>query len=113
MRLLFVAAALAVSLAPVPVLADPPGGCPPGLAKKGSCVPPGHAKAYRRDHDDRDYRRYYGDRVRDDYYRLRDPGYFRLDPRYNYYIRNDRIYRVDPNTQAVLDLVGALNQLLN
>jgi len=28
--------------------AGPPGGCPPGLAKKGSCAPPGQRKQWHR-----------------------------------------------------------------
>ena len=122
MRFPLIGAAFAIALAPLGALADPPRGCPPGLAKKEPrCVPPGHARNYRdydrdrqRDWDDRrDYSRYYGRDLGNGYYVLREPRRFNLDPRYNYYVRDGRIYRVDPQTEAILDIVGALQTLLN
>lgn len=64
---------------PAPVAAAP---CPPGLAKKGSCIPPGHRKQWRR-----------GDVVPDDVrYRVitryRDYG-FRSPPPGHIYIQID------------------------
>jgi hypothetical protein len=37
-------ASIVMMAAALPALAQGPGGCPPGLAKKGSCVPPGQAR---------------------------------------------------------------------
>ena len=36
------ASILSIAVA-LPALAQGAGGCPPGLAKKGTCLPPGHA----------------------------------------------------------------------
>ncbi|SEN66244.1 hypothetical protein [Palleronia pelagia] len=95
-------------------------GCPPGLAKKNPpCVPPGQAKQAARSEYDGvpDYT--VGDivdeiilrdrlrRISDyDRYNLRDVDGVR-------YYRDDRqIYRVDPTTRAILDII-ALAEVLN
>lgn len=94
-----------------------PKGCPPGLAKKhNGCNPPGLAKKKTvRDHDDRDYVYRYriGERISDDYVILRDPRDYGLVPDYTYYRSNDTVYRVDPETRKVLDVIGAVSALLN
>jgi hypothetical protein len=103
MRHLLLAAAALAALGAAPALADPPGGCPPGLAKKGTgCLPPGQAK------------KIYGigDRI-DDGYIIRNPGRHGLDPDQTYYRVGDYVYRVDRETRAVLDLVGAVSRVLN
>lgn len=79
--------------------------CPPGLAKKDpACVPPGLAKkpGYG-----------VGDRIRDDYRILRNPDRYGLDRRGTYYRVGDYLYRVDPETKQVLDLIGAVVNVLN
>ncbi|UWQ08254.1 hypothetical protein [Aliiroseovarius crassostreae] len=78
------------------------GGCPPGLAKKNPpCVPPGLAKPKVGDRlDDYEYS------VFDDYDR------YRLDRRHSYYRVGELIYRADPTTFKVLELIGAVDQIL-
>jgi hypothetical protein len=83
------------------------GGCPPGLAKKG-CIPPGQAKklfgvgqrvplGYRGllgyNALPRDLRAYYGRR---------------LDPRSRYIYDNSYLYRVDPRTMIVQQVLSAM-----
>lgn len=110
--------ATALSL-PVAAVAGPKG-CPPGLASKG-CVPPGQAKKMRshdhdRDRDHREVRREYyraGDRITGDYVVIRDPSRYGLRPDYTYYRSDDRVYRVDPETRKVLDVIGAIAALAN
>ena len=83
------------------------GGCPPGLAKKNSrCMPPGQ------------YKKLYGvgDRWRPGYgyrwgynqipYDLRN--HYGFDPRSNYYYGDGYIYRVDPRTMVVSEVVNAI-----
>ncbi|WP_116130870.1 excinuclease ABC subunit A [Tropicimonas sp. IMCC34043] len=83
-----------------------PNGCPPGLAKKSpACVPPGQAKAPPQ------YRQ--GDRIDHDYILVRDPGRYRLDRNGNYVVVGDYIYRIDPQTNKVMNLMGAIADLLN
>jgi hypothetical protein len=99
---LLVAAAL-TALSSVPAIANPPGGCPPGLAKKGTgCLPPGQAK------------KIYGigERI-DGGHIIRHPGRHGLDPNQTYYRVGDYVYRVDRETRAVLDLIGAVARVLN
>lgn len=88
-------------------------GCPPGLAKKGNgCLPPGQAKKrlsigsrYLGDYGYRQYSYnnlpYY---VRDRYFDDR-PDYY---DNYNYYYDQGYIYRVDPTTQVVEQIIRAL-----
>lgn len=101
-------------------------GCPPGLANKNAaCMPPGQYKKIDRHHHDGDryerdrdrdhevrYHRYdRGERIRDNYIIIRDPGRYQLDPRRTYYNVDDYVYRVDPDTGAVLDIIGGIAQL--
>ncbi|GGH25821.1 hypothetical protein SAMN05444007_103176 [Cribrihabitans marinus] len=81
-----------------------PKGCPPGLAKKNNgCLPPGQAK------------KIYGigDRINDDYIVIRSPGRYGLNPGQTYYRVGDHVYRVDRETREVLDLIGAVVNVLN
>ena len=107
MKTLFVATFLAGALlAPFAAHAGAgkAGHCPPGLAKKNPpCVPPGQAK------------KIYGigDRIVGDYDWIRRPGRYGLDPDETYYRVGDQVYRVDRDTKEVLDLVGAVINVLN
>lgn len=77
--------------------------CPPGLAKKNPpCVPPGQAHRYRR-----------GDVIYGDYWIIRNPGRYGLDPNETYYRAGDYVYRVDRETREVLDLMGAVARVLD
>ncbi|MDA5093260.1 hypothetical protein O2N63_04090 [Aliiroseovarius sp. KMU-50] len=78
------------------------GGCPPGLAKKTpSCVPPGLAKPK------------VGDRLGDyDYIVFDDYDRYQLDRRHSYYRVGELIYRADPNTFQVLEVIGLVDQIL-
>ena len=83
------------------------GGCPPGLAKKNNgCLPPGQAKklynigqrwpggyGYKWNYNQIPYdmRAQYG-----------------FDPRYNYYYGDGYIYRVDPATMVISQVVSAI-----
>ena len=80
------------------------GHCPPGLAKKSiPCVPPGQAKKIYRT----------GDFITRDYRWIDDPYRYGLR-RDNYYVRaGDYVYRVDPETRKVLNLIGAVADILN
>jgi len=87
-------------------------GCPPGLAKKNNgCLPPGQAKKRlgigARYLSDYDYRRYSYDNlpsyVRDRYFD--DRPEYRND---NYYYDQGYVYRVDPTTQVVEQIIRAL-----
>lgn len=79
------------------------GHCPPGLAKKAiPCVPPGQAKKYRR-----------GDYIYDGYDRIDDPSRWGLR-RNGYYVRaGDYVYEVNRETNEVLNLIGAIADILN
>ncbi|MGB8624240.1 MAG: excinuclease ABC subunit A [Paracoccaceae bacterium] len=128
-------AVFALGLGSASVMADSFRSCPPGLAKKSpACVPPGQAKKWRghredggddhrygrdsyRDDDHRwdpqhgYYRR--GERVDDHYVFINDPWRYGLDRHYRYYRRDGYILRVDPDTQKVLDLIGAVSAFLD
>lgn len=108
---------------PIAAMADAPGfagapksvaamtvsakGCPPGLAKKNPpCVPPGQArKAY-----EQDYR--VGERLPDGFIILRTPSRYGLDPRRTYYERDGYVVHVDRETGQILNLIGAISDLL-
>ena len=77
--------------------------CPPGLAKKAvPCVPPGQVKNH--------YRK--GDYITRDYRWINDPNRYGLRGD-GYYVRaGDYVYRVDPDTQKVLNLIGAVADIL-
>jgi hypothetical protein len=87
-------------------------GCPPGLAKKNNgCLPPGQATKLRvgqRYMSDYGYRQYSYDQlpayVRDRYFDGR-PDYY---DNYNYYYDQGSLYRVDPTTQVVQQIIQAL-----
>ncbi len=78
------------------------GHCPPGLAKKAvPCVPPGQAKKLYRS----------GDRIYD--YRWIDNPYRYGLRRGGYYVRaGDYVYSIDPETHKVLNLIGAVADIL-
>ena len=78
------------------------GGCPPGLAKKNPpCVPPGLVKPK------------VGDRLSDyDYIVFDDYDRYRLDRRHRYYRVGELIYRADPETFQVLEVIGIVDRLL-
>lgn len=105
---LVVAGALAAGLvAAGPAVAGPPH-CPPGLAKKGSCLPPGQAKKR---------------------YAVGHPlpagvGYVRIDdwwryglgppPAGAYYVRVDRdVLLMQYATRQIIEAIGAVAILLN
>jgi hypothetical protein len=82
------------------------GGCPHGLAKKhNGCMPPGQAKKlYRGAH----YPSGFGTR-----YSYRQIPYdvrhrYDLDPNGRYYYSNGYLYRVDPKTMLVQQIISAL-----
>ncbi|MCG7518951.1 hypothetical protein [Ruegeria sp. Ofav3-42] len=91
-----------VTTAPIQVKSKS-GHCPPGLAKKAiPCVPPGQAKKYRR-----------GDYIYDGYVRIDDPSRWGLR-RNGYYVRaGDYVYEVNRETHEVLNLIGAIADILN
>lgn len=100
-----------------------PKDCPPGLAKKDNgCLPPGQAKKLHGATSDTDYigRRYrIGDRFDNDepYFVLRRNEYERYGvPAFDdqYYVRTeDSLLRVDRKTDAVIDVITGLTELLN
>ncbi len=77
--------------------------CPPGLAKKAvPCVPPGQVKRYR-----------VGDYIYDGYVRIDNPSRYGLR-RNGYYVRaGDYVYQVNRETHEVLNLIGAIADILN
>jgi hypothetical protein len=82
------------------------GGCPPGLAKKhNGCMPPGQAKKlYRGQHWRSGYGSLYA--YRSIPYNLRRR--YDLDPYDRYYYGNGYLYRVDPRTMLVQQVISAL-----
>lgn len=78
------------------------GGCPPGLAKKNPpCVPPGLAKPKE------------GDYLHDyEYEHITDYDRYHLDYDHSYYRVGELIYRADPETFQVLELIGIMDELL-
>jgi len=83
------------------------GGCPPGLAKKhNGCMPPGQArKLYR---VGQRFPLSYGNRWSYNQipYDLRTR--YSLDPRSSYYYGDGYVYRVDPKTMLIQQVVSAL-----
>ena len=88
--------------------------CPPGLAKKNNgCLPPGQAKKRlaigSRYMNDYDYRRYEYNQlpsyIRDRYFDDRPADYY---DNYNYYYDQGSVYRVNPTTQIVEQIIRAL-----
>ena len=82
------------------------GGCPPGLAKKhNGCLPPGQAKKlYRGQRWESGYGTLYG--YRQIPYDLRRR--YDLDPYDRYYYSNGYLYRVDPRTMVIEQVISAL-----
>jgi hypothetical protein len=82
------------------------GGCPPGLAKKhNGCLPPGQAKKlYRGEHFPSGFGTRYS--YRHIPYDLRRR--YDLDPYDRYYYNNGYLYRVDPKTMLVQQIISAL-----
>ena len=83
------------------------GGCPPGLAKKSNgCLPPGQSKKLYN----------VGQRLPTGYgypwqynqipYDLRN--HYGFDPRSNYYYGDGYLYRVDPRTMVISQIVSAI-----
>lgn len=124
MNRLHLAAALAAAVVASPALAKhghgnphqtagPPGygvgGCPPGLAKKNSqCMPPGRYKKLF-DVGGRVPQGYPGvigyDQVPD---QLRDRYSSALDPRSRYIYDRQYLYRIDPTTMVVTQVLNTL-----
>ena len=83
------------------------GGCPPGLARKhNGCMPPGQAKKLY--NIGQRFPLGYGDRwgYNQIPYDLRSR--YGFDPRYNYYYGDGYLYRVDPKTMLIQQVVSAL-----
>jgi hypothetical protein len=82
------------------------GGCPPGLAKKhNGCLPPGQAKKlYRGEHFPSGFATRYSYRHIPHDLRHR----YDLDPYDRYYYSNGYLYRVDPRTMLVEQIISAL-----
>lgn len=77
--------------------------CPPGLAKKSvPCVPPGHAKRYR-----------VGDPIIGPYVVIEPPQRHGLRGDRAYVRVADYVYRIDPDTRKVLNLIGAVADVLD
>ena len=82
------------------------GNCPPGLAKKhNGCMPPGQAKKYNRGQR---WQTNYGSRYtyRQIPYDLRQR--YDLNPYDRYYYNNGYLYRVDPRTMLIEQVISAL-----
>ena len=87
-------------------------GCPPGLARTNNgCLPPGQAKKLSvgsRYLSDYGYRRYSYDSlpydIRDRYFDGREDYH----DNYNYYYDDGSLYRVDPRTMIVQQIIQAL-----
>jgi hypothetical protein len=83
------------------------GGCPPGLAKKhNGCMPPGQAKKLYR--VGQRFPLNYGDRWSYNQipYDLRNR--YGFDPHDRYYYGDGYVYRVDPKTMLIQQVVSAL-----
>jgi hypothetical protein len=98
------ALALAVCAAPLAAPAAPPG-CPPGLAKKTPpCVPPGLARQ--------------GLRVgevlpRHSFHRIDRPWRYGLPRDGHFVVLEGLVLRLDPDTRAILTIIGAAAELLD
>ena len=83
------------------------GGCPPGLAKKhNGCLPPGQAKKLY--NVGQHFPTSYGYRWNYDQipYDLRNQ--YGFDPNYRYYYGDGYLYRVDPRTMLISQVVSAI-----
>jgi len=106
-HLILIGTALAVLGTPLAAQQGGPKGCPPGLAKKNNgCLPPGQAKklyeqGHRFDPNFNGYTRY--DQIPYDLRRQYD-----LDPYGRYVYDQNYIYRVDPKTLVVTEVLRAI-----
>ena len=83
------------------------GGCPPGLAKKGNgCLPPGQAKKLY--HIGQRYPLGYGNAWTYNQIPYDVRTHYGLSPSYNYYYGDGYIYRVDPATMMISQIVSAI-----
>lgn len=114
--------ALALAFGAGAAWSGPPGGCPPGLAKKSpACVPPGQAKTWHNPsadtlHDrwDPEHGLYWrGRNVDESFVFIEEPWRHGLDRNYRYYRRDGYVLRVAPETGRILDLIGAVDALLD
>lgn len=84
------------------------GGCPPGLAKKPMCMPPGQ---YKKRFELGQRLPYGADRVLGYNalpYDLRNRYGAQLDPYGRYVRQDDYLYRVDPGTMVIQQILGGL-----
>jgi len=83
------------------------GGCPPGLAKKGTgCLPPGQAKKLY--NVGQHFPARYGYAWTYDQIPSALRTRYRFDPAYRYYYGDGYLYRVDPTTMAIAQVVSAI-----
>ena len=83
------------------------GGCPPGLAKKNNgCLPPGQAKKLYNIGQRFPTKYGYNWNYNQIPYDLRQQ--YGFDPRSNYYYGDGYLYRVDPKTMLIQQVVSAL-----
>lgn len=83
------------------------GGCPPGLAKKNNgCMPPGQAKKLYR--IGQRYPQSYGDRWQYNQIPYDVRQQYGFNPYDRYYYGDGYIYRVDPKTMLIEQVVSAL-----
>jgi hypothetical protein len=107
MKLVMIATAVAaLAVAPQVAFADPPGGHPPGLAKKPHGMPPGQAKkAWGR--GERLPTTYYTDRT----YYIVEPARYELrppPPGYRWVLVEDRAYLTQTRTGLIAEVVASL-----
>ncbi len=82
-------------------------GCPPGLAKKNNgCLPPGQAK--KRYNVGQRFPQSYGDRWTYNQIPTQWRNQYGFDPYSNYYYGDGYLYRVDPKTQLISQVISAI-----
>ncbi len=118
MKRILTATALGLITLTAPLAASAEKACPPGLAKKDpACVPPGLAKKMPQGGKADDDKVYYevrrGEPIPDRYILLENPSQYGLDPNRTYYHLGNQVVRVDPDTRAVLSIIGAIAELSN
>jgi len=78
------------------------GNCPPGLAKKNvPCVPPGQVKKFAR-----------GDYIKGDFRKIDSPNNWGLKRNGHYVRAGDYVYEIDSDTHKVLNVIGAVADVL-
>ncbi len=83
------------------------GGCPPGLAKKNNgCMPPGQAKKLY--NVGQRFPMSYGDRWSYNQIPTQWRNQYGFDPYSNYYYGDGYLYRVDPKTQLISQVISAI-----